>query len=385
MYGTVKSPPAAGRASQAEQANKARLDLVYEVSKKVGSVPRMAQLLDQVIKMTQKTLNAAAASVLLYGEDEKELFFEVASGPVGQALKRVKVSTESGIAGQVARTGKPVIVNDVNRDRNFSREIDDATGFVTRSLVCVPLMVNRRIIGVIEVLNKRDGSDFTEHDLEAVVSVAATAAMAIENTRLHQSILEAYKGTIGALVSAIDAKDPYTRGHSRRVMKYALMGGTQLSLPPAEMETLEYAGILHDIGKIAIDDKILNKPGTLSPVEWEMMREHPVRGANLLKGIQFLEKASKLVLHHHERYDGTGYPAGIKGATIPMGARLIAVADAFDTMTTKRSYRRALSVDYALSEIYGCSGTQFCPMAVSAFAYGFKMQGCKVLEPATIQ
>jgi HD-GYP domain-containing protein (c-di-GMP phosphodiesterase class II) len=360
-----------------EQENKARLALVYEVSKKVGSTPRITELLEQTAKMTQQTLKAMASSVLLFGDNEQELFFEVASGPVGKALRRIRVSTQSGIAGRVARTGKPLVVNDVNRDRYFDRIVDKATGFITRSVICVPLVVHRKIMGVIEVLNKLDESDFNEQDLEAVVSVASTAAMAIENTRLHQNVLDAYKGTVTTLVAAIDAKDPYTCGHSQRVMEYALLGGAALSLPAEEMETLEYAGILHDIGKIAIDTWILNKPAALNESEWNIVREHSAIGANLLKEIPFLGKASELVLYHHEKYNGKGYPVGLSGEDIPIGARLIAVADAFDTMTTDRSYRPALTLEQAITELHDGSRTHFCPIAVEAFLSSFSTHAKK--------
>ena len=376
-YNLEESRAVAELSGRFEQENRARLELIYKVSKKVGSVPRMTQLLEQVIRMTQRTLNATAASILLFRDNDHDLFFEVASGPVGRALKQVKISTEYGIAGQVARTGKPLIVNDVSRSENFHKTIDKTTGFTTKSLICAPLAVHRQILGVIEVLNKLDGSDFNEQDLEAVVSVAAAAAMAIENTRLHQTVLDAYKSTISTLAAAIDAKDPYTRGHSQRVMEYTLLGGTSLMLSAEEMETLEYASILHDVGKIAIDAQILNKPGTLTPVEWDMIREHPVIGANILKEIPFLEKASELVMYHHERYDGKGYPEGLKGEDIPVGARLIAVADAFDTMTTDRSYRAAFSVDYSIRELKRCSGTQFCPIAVEAFVSNLRVSAGK--------
>jgi HD-GYP domain-containing protein (c-di-GMP phosphodiesterase class II) len=161
------------------------------------------------------------------------------------------------------------------------------------------------------------------------------------------------------------------------VKEYALLGGASLSLTPEEFETLEYAANLHDIGKIAIDACILNKPEALSESEVNIIREHPVIGATLLKKIQFLGKAGELVLHHHERYDGKGYPAGLKGESIPLGARIIAVADSFDTMTTDRSYRPAMTVDQAISEIYGCSGTQFCPTAIAAFISGFNVYDIK--------
>jgi putative nucleotidyltransferase with HDIG domain len=354
--------------------NRTKLELLYKISKKIGSEPRLPQLLAKIIEMTQNSLQASAASILMFDDDQKELFFEIASGPVEKVLKHVKVNIQNSIAGQVAHTGKPLIVNDVSRSRNFLKNIDEISGFVTKSIICVPLETHHKIIGVLEVLNKLDGSDFDEYDLRVLVPIATTAAMAIENTKLHQTIVDAYKNTIVTLAGVIDAKDPYTRGHSERVMEYALLAGSSLSLSPEEMETLEYASILHDIGKIVVDGQILNKPDNLTPSEWNIIHEHPAIGANLLKKIPFLEKAGRVVLHHHERFDGTGYPDGLKGEEIPLGARLIAVADAFDTMTSNRSYRSALDVDYAINELKSATGTQFCPVAVKAFVSSFQGQ-----------
>jgi HD-GYP domain-containing protein (c-di-GMP phosphodiesterase class II) len=354
-----------------ESDDLSRLEILYETNKKT----RLMDMLEQIISMTQHMLNAEAASILLFRNNTNELYFEVASGPVGRALRQVKLNTQYGIAGQVVRTGKPLIVNDVSRSANFHKIIDDTTGFSTRSLVCAPLTVHRKILGVIEVLNKRDGSVFDEEDLESVVSVAKTAAMAIENTRLHDTVLDAYKNTVAALAAAIDAKDSHMRGHSQRVMEYSLKMGTTLFFSPEEMETLEYASMLHDIGKIAIDSSILNKAGPLTAGEWEIMHAHPVIGAELLKEIPFLEKASGLVLCHHEKYDGTGYPDGLRGEDIPMGARIISVAEAFDTMTIDTSYRGAMSVEKAIKELNDCSGTQFCPKAVKAFVSGMRFDG----------
>ncbi|MFC1908705.1 HD-GYP domain-containing protein [Chloroflexota bacterium] len=360
------------------QETKTRLGLLYEVGKKVGSSPQLERLVEQIPRMTQRTLNAAASSVLLFDDQEQELFFDVVIGEAGKALRKTRIDTQSGIAGWVMRNGKPLIVNDVAKDQRFNKGIDEITGFTTKSILCAPLVVQRRVIGVIEVLNKLDDSDFNEQDLETLVSVACTAAISIENARLHQTVVDAYKSTIKALAATIDAKDPYTCGHSQRVMEYTLLGATSLSLSQYEMETLEFAGILHDIGKISIANSVLNKPDSLTPREWNIMYEHPLTGANILKEITFLKKTRELVLHHHERYDGEGYPDGLKGEDIPMGARLIAVADAFDTMTTDRSYRPALTIDYTIGELYGCSGTQFCPVAVDAFVSGFRTNAKKL-------
>jgi HD-GYP domain-containing protein (c-di-GMP phosphodiesterase class II) len=373
VEGLERAKPVTTPANLGGENHEARLEMIYEINRTVGAVTRLPQMLEQVIRMTQQTLNASAASVLLFRNNNQELFFEAASGPVGQVLRQVKLSTQYGIAGQVARTGKPLIVNDVARSANFHKMIDDTTGFITKSLVCAPLSVNRQILGVIEVLNKRDGSVFNENDLGMVVSVATTVAMAIDNTRLHQKMLEAYKDTIFAVASVVDAKDHYARGHSRRVMEYSVRAGTVLCLGAEELETLEYAGMLHDIGKISIDATILNKPGPLSHDEWKVIYTHPTIGAELLMEIPFLEKASELVLYHHEHYNGKGYPNGFKGEEIPLGARLLSVAEAFDAMTTAHAYRTALSIDEAAAELHKCSGSQFCPIAVKAFISGLRL------------
>jgi HD-GYP domain-containing protein (c-di-GMP phosphodiesterase class II) len=347
------------------------LDLLREVGKKVGSAPTLKNLIKQMTQMTQCTLGAVASSILLLDEAKQNLLFEVAEGESEEVLKQVKLSTQIGIAGWVARHRKPLIVNDVTRDAHFVGHVDKITGFDTKSVICAPLIVHRELIGVIEVLNKLDGSGFTEQDLDTLTAVASTAAMAIENTKLHQSVVDAYKSTIKALAAAIDAKDHYTCGHSQRVMEYALLGGDSLALPAEELEVLEYAGTLHDIGKIGVTDNILCKPGLLTDEEWVIIRQHPDIGYNILRNIPFLEKTKMLILHHHERYDGTGYPGGLKGEDIPIGARILAVADAFDTMTTDRSYRPALGIDSAFKELYACSGLQFCPVAVEVFVSGY--------------
>ena len=196
-------------------------------------------------------------------------------------------------------------------------------------------------------------------------------ATLVENSRLHQRVADGYKSTIKALAASIDAKDHYTRGHSQRVTEFALLAATSLSMSQDELEILEYAGILHDIGKIGIPDSVLRKPGPLTPEEWEIIRQHPVIGASIIEGIAFLEEARKLALHHHERYDGTGYPDSLAGEDIHLGARLLAVADSFDSMTTDRAYRTAMSIDDALDELRRSCGTQLCPIAVEAFISGF--------------
>ena len=352
----------------------ARLKLVNWISKKIGSETEMTSLVEHIMQMTQNSLRASASSVLLLDRSKEELYFEVAEGEASNTLKKIKVNSKSGISGWVLQHCKPLIINDVTNDKRFNGQVDKATGFITRSIIAVPMIVSRKKIGVIQVLNKLDGSDFNNEDSEILMSVASTAAMAIENTRLQHEVQDGYKSTISALAATVDAKDPYTCGHSTRVKEYALLAGIQLSLSKNELDILEYGGILHDVGKIGIPDSILLKPGPLNHQEWTVMREHPIIGFNILKDVSFLEEVSKLVLHHHERYDGTGYPSGLQGADIPLGARILAIADSFDTMTTDRAYRPALSERYAIGELLHCTYTQFCPKAVDAFISGYRIK-----------
>jgi putative nucleotidyltransferase with HDIG domain len=169
-----------------------------------------------------------------------------------------------------------------------------------------------------------------------------------------------------SLAATVDARDAYTAGHSRRVRHISLEIGTELGLEPSELETLGHAALFHDIGKIAIPDAILLKPGRLSPEEWKVMQSHAEEGAQIIERLSFLEAAVPAIRHHHERLDGSGYPDGLRGDEIPLLARIIHLADALDSMVTHRVYRRGRELDVALGEILQASGTQFCPRVAEA-------------------
>ena len=355
---------------QSEEYRK-QIGLLCKVGKRVNTNVELKRLLHRILRMSQKALQVSASSLLLIDKTKNDLYFEVAEGEARKVLKPVRLSIDSGIVGWVARNAKPVVSNNVASDPRFNKEIDKITSFVTKSVLAVPMTSGDEVIGVIEVLNKKDGTRFNKQDLEVLMAVAAMSAVAISNSRLHQDVLEAYKGTANALAAAIDAKDPYTRGHSQRVMEYALLAATSLNLPAEELKAIEFGGLLHDVGKIGIDTKTLRKAGSLTNLEWLHMRQHPSIGAYIIGVSPYMQKVRELVLHHHERYDGKGYPEGLKGTEIPIGARLIAIADAFDTMTTNRSYRNSMSVDKSLGELNKLANTQFCPVAIKAFTSSF--------------
>jgi putative nucleotidyltransferase with HDIG domain len=183
----------------------------------------------------------------------------------------------------------------------------------------------------------------------------------------QKQLQEAEIDTISVLVLTEEAKDPYVRGHSKRVAKYSAAIAKAMGLSEEEQDIIERAGILHDLGKLGIADSVLNKPGKLDDEEWKIMRSHPQRALEILKPLKFMPSEKKIILHHHEKYAGGGYPDGIKGEDIPLGARIMSVADTFDAMNSARSYRNPLFKDVILAELKRVSGTQLDPEAVGVF------------------
>jgi putative methionine-R-sulfoxide reductase with GAF domain len=346
-------------------------DLLNKIWREVGSAKQLDTIITSITQMARYALNASFSSMYLLDEKSHELFLRCTNGPIENQIRRFQMNNQAGITGWVAQNGQPLIVNDVNKDPRFNKLVDEIYGFPTKSIICVPLIVHREVIGIIKVINKEGGPDFSWQDLQTMMAVAATAALTVENLKLNECLQDSYKSTVNALVSLSDTKEITGGGHSKRVAQYALMGATKLSLSEEEKRNIEYAAILHDIGKLAIPDSILNKSGTLTHEEWRILRSHPQISFNLLRLIPFLVEASRLILCHHERYDGMGYPYGLKGEAIPLGARLIAVADAFDNMTTEHAYRAAISTRDAFVELGKCVSSQFCPVAVKAFYAGF--------------
>jgi putative nucleotidyltransferase with HDIG domain len=176
-----------------------------------------------------------------------------------------------------------------------------------------------------------------------------------------------YDATLTALTSALDFRDNETGGHSNRVVGYMELLLEQMDVHGAELATLRRGALLHDVGKIGVPDNVLRKPTALSESEWAVMKRHPEFGAQIISGIPFLQEVARIVRHHHERWDGMGYPEGLKGDHIPLGARIFTVGDSFDAMTSDRPYRRALLIDAAREEIRRCAGSQFDPAIVTAF------------------
>lgn len=253
------------------------------------------------------------------------------------------------------------------------------------AVACVPAYHQHNLMAILILGPKHDGDRFEQEELDFFSALASDVAMAIRNAQLFDDLKrEAERNrnlfiqTTIALASAIEAKDAYIHGHTERVTKYSLAIARQMELsgvgdfPPKFFENLYIAGLLHDIGKIAIPEAILSKKDKLTAEEYEIMKTHTTRGAEILSPLTGFKECINGVKYHHERYDGQGYPEGLKGDEIPLVASIISVADAFDAMTTDRSYRRGLSKDNAITEIQVCGGSQFHPKPVKALVELFE-------------
>jgi len=236
-----------------------------------------------------------------------------------------------------------------------------------RNIVCVPLHRDQNVIGALIAINKTGKPDFDSVDTKLLISVANECAVYLQNFHLYHDMQELLLGSLRALTSSIDAKDPYTCGHSERVALLSRRLAEQLDLSANEINNMYFAGLLHDVGKIGVSDKVLCKTGRLSPDEFAQMQKHPQIGSDILRGIKQISEVGLAVLTHHERFDGAGYPRGIAGPDIPLAGRIVQLADSFDAMISQRTYRAALPLNAALAEIIRFSGTQFDPHLVDLF------------------
>jgi putative nucleotidyltransferase with HDIG domain len=232
----------------------------------------------------------------------------------------------------------------------------------------VPLATGDKVIGVLNVNNEKTRRIFNREDFRLLKQIAAQVAIVIENARLYKSLSDIYMRAITSLAAAIDARDHYTKRHSEMVAKYAVAIAEAMKAPPERVELIRQASHLHDIGKIGVHDFILLKPGKLTDEEWEEVKLHSVKGAEILEPLAvFLDGAIDMVRQHHERYDGKGYPGHYRSREINIGARIMAVADAFDAMLSGRPYKKPYSKEKAVEELRENSGTQFDPEIVETF------------------
>lgn len=332
----------------------------------VNSSLDVHRILNNVMESATVMLNAEAASVGLIDEEHQQIYFEVATGSAGGQMKEIRISINEGVAGWVVREQQPLLVNDVSQDPRFSKKVDDKTQFVTRSILAVPIRLRGKMMGVLEAINKL-GDGFTQGDSELLAALANQTAVTLDNAKAHHSLRNTFLTLVRSMAVAVEEQDAYMAGHVDRMAAMCVAIGKEMGLPKEEVDRLHMAALFHDVGKLGVPDAILRKTHQLTPEEYESMKRHPELGAQILKSVTQFHHVIPGVLHHQERWDGSGYPFGLKGDEISLDGRIIAVADTFDAITTDRSYRKGLPDGVALEEIKRYTGAQFDPQVVAAF------------------
>lgn len=345
-----------------------KLAMLLDVTKTIGSELNMDILLPLIAMQTTEALEADRASLYLVDDDTNEVWTKVAMGlTIGEIRQPVGV----GLSGWVAKTGKGLNIPDVYDDERFNQDWDKKTGYRTKSMLIWPMF--RRdgsIQGVFQVINKLTEDAFDAADVELLEALASSASIAVDNAEMYtanQVMMQSFFETLGATV---DARDAETGGHTERVTEYAMILARKLELPPERMRVLRTAGLLHDYGKIAVPDAVLQKPGALTDEEYKQMQSHVSFSYEIVNQIVFprdLRDVPRVLWEHHERNDGRGYPRGISGDEISREGKILHVADVFDALACKRYYKPAMPMSKILSIIVGGSGTEFEEEVVDAF------------------
>jgi HD-GYP domain-containing protein (c-di-GMP phosphodiesterase class II) len=341
------------------------LTLLFEIGRELTSSLRLDEVLVTVVERVSDVLAIERCSILLLDEDRDELYIAAAKGLPEEIILNTRIKRRQKISGWIFENKAAVLVEDIEKDPRFTKRNEEQ--YYTGSFISIPLIFKGKAIGVMNVNNKQSKEGFCDEDLRLVGGIADEASIAIENARLYTNLERFYLQVVATLTSIIELKDHYTKGHSDRVTRYAVYIAESMGLSHSEVEIIRLSCQLHDLGKIGIHDQILTKPAKLTDGEWKEIKLHPIKAAEILKPLVFLKDEIKLVQQHHERYDGKGYPFGLKAEDIDLRARIIAAADSFDAMTTERPYAMALTIEEAKEELRKNSGTQFDPRIVKIF------------------
>jgi len=351
------------------------LNMLNNILTTFGSIGSTADIFKRAVRITLEIVQAHQAIFFVVNDSVREPF-EVASAFTadeepygvgrGDGLRGAMTPGEYGtddlksVVMEVVSDQIPLLISESSSTHGLGADV--------LSFMAVPLKIRQKVFGVLTAGIEHGERRFSEKNLYYLSFLTQAAANAIENLALYENIYENLFSTLYGFVNALEARDLYTRQHSNRVTEISIMLGHELGCNSEEIDTLNFAGHLHDIGKIGIRDDILLKPGRLSVPEFEKIKEHPVIGANIVAQMGLWEQERWIIRSHHERFDGTGYPDGISGENIPFLARILAVADVYDAMASDRAYRRRMAQKKIFEFITGGAGQHFDPKVVSAFS-----------------
>ena len=341
----------------------------HEFLKELSPQGTMAGCLEQIITSVVARLNCRRISIMLADEAQETLHIAASRGVPQDVVARTRIPIGERTAGRVFQNDKPIHL----RYTDAADRDDDALSMASGAALSGPLMLsgmhwgNIRL-GVLSVTEPIGREDFNVDDEFVFCNICQAAAVAVHSLKAVEKVKQGNAELLATLVNAIEVRDPYTRGHSERVSRYAVVIGRRLMMSPESLTQLKIAGCLHDIGKIGIPDAILHKPGALTDQENEIIRRHIQGAADMLSQASLVANAMDVILSHHERLDGSGYPQGLSGAEITLPVRIVGLADTLDAMTTVRPYNTPMSIDEAVEHLKGLRGTKFDSACVDALA-----------------
>ncbi len=326
------------------------LSTIHTIHRLLSSTLNMDELIERIARLTLQVMRSRHCSIMLLDESKRYLIPKAVINLDKEILKTGlqyrKIAIGARLEGRVAKT---------------------CNAALSRNAICVPL-VEEDIIGVISARDKTNGAPFDKFELEILITLAEQAVIAIKNAQMYEEQERMSYASIKTLAALLDSKSPNTFTHSDQFVKMVLAIAEEMKLSREDIVNLHYSALLPDAGKFSIPDEILKKPGSLSKKEYEIIKKQHLESLKIIEHLEFLKPAIPIIRHHHEQYDGTGYPYGLKGKDIPVGARIMAVANAFEAMISARPYKgKKISIPQAIKEIKKNRGTQFDPEAVDAF------------------
>lgn len=339
------------------------ISILQSISTELDGLYDNKEIYERIVEMTSRLLMVKESSFGIIENGYLKI-----KGSVGVSRKNIPIAN--------------IIFENVMKSKNYylasSGEINPLNGIpLTSPFLSIPLTINNEVFGILSVSNKADGTAFMDDEIYLALTFAKKAALRIENNALYEVIYSNLLDTLKSLVLSIESRDIYIKHHSERGTSYSLEIADVMNLSEYDRAAIKFGGYLHDIGKIGVRDTVLLKPDRLSDEEKTEIMQHPVIGDNIMKPIKFFSKEKGLIRHHHERFDGKGYPDGIAGNDIPLIVRILTVADAYDAMTSSRPYRASRTHAYAIEELKRCSNAQFDGEVVRAFLQTLSGKGKK--------
>jgi len=328
------------------------------IGQELSSSTDIDELLVKISNCASEVTDSESASIILLDEERNEMYFKETAGGMGEMIKRIRIPLhEHSIAGYCILHREALIINDVSKDPRHYKKVDEQMQFITRSILAVPIMWGEKVFGCVEAVNKKNNGIFDEKDREYLTILAHQAAVALNNVFLMERLKNFFSYSVEILIAALETLEPFARGHIIRVARLATTLARKMNYSGVELEEIWYAAYFHDIGKLTRESRYMT--------EYEVEKMHPVAGASLIENIKLLENCAPFVRYHHERYDGSGFPDGLKGDEIPAGAQIIGIAEDYDEKNMGKQEEE--TVEEFNSRFFEYAGNKFSPDIMNRF------------------